>query len=106
MYDIAKLLHSFDGKYDFIISDNYQCSKNKGSIDYSFRITEKQSQICDTMINALKKTYPDSLIKIKLIEALLFLSMLPLHGDHPDRQRVMLCVGIELLDGVCSTIGV
>lgn len=33
-----------------------------------------------------------------VIEALLFISMIPLHNDYPDRQLAFFCQGIKLLD--------
>jgi hypothetical protein len=35
--------------------------------------------------------------KIELIEALLFLSMIPLHGESEKQQVVMLATGLEIL---------
>jgi hypothetical protein len=40
------------------------------------------------------------LIKIELIEALLFISMIPLHKESLEHQLVMLGTGIELLNRV------
>jgi hypothetical protein len=33
--------------------------------------------------------------KIKLVEALLFLSMIPLHSDNKSRQLAMFCIAIQ-----------
>jgi hypothetical protein len=38
--------------------------------------------------------------EIKFIEALLFLSMIPLHKDKPLRQQLMYCIGITLLNDI------
>jgi hypothetical protein len=35
---------------------------------------------------------------IQLIEALLFLSMIPLHADHINHQLAFLAVGLQKLD--------
>jgi len=37
---------------------------------------------------------------IELIEALLFLSMIPLHGESAEHQYAMLATGIQILDRV------
>ena len=42
-----------------------------------------------------KKEYQKEINTINLIEALLFLSMIPLHKDFVDRQKVMFAIGIE-----------
>ena len=36
--------------------------------------------------------------EVRVIESLLFLSMLPLHKDRPDRQLVMISIGLELFN--------
>ena len=41
-----------------------------------------------------------TLRKIELIEALLFLSMIPLHGESIRHQMVMLGTGLEILNRV------
>ena len=38
--------------------------------------------------------------EIKFIEGLLFISMLPLHQDFPQRQRMMFITGLTLLNEV------
>jgi hypothetical protein len=40
--------------------------------------------------------------EIKLLEGLLFVSMPPLHSDHPQRQRLMYLIGLELLNEVLA----
>ena len=42
----------------------------------------------------------EDLKKIELIEALLFLSMIPLHGESIRHQMVMLGTGLEILNRV------
>ena len=42
---------------------------------------------------------------IALIEALLFISMVPMHSDFPNRQLVMLAQGIVKVDQVYKQIG-
>lgn len=34
---------------------------------------------------------------IELIESLLFISMIPLHSDYPERQLAFFCQGIQFL---------
>jgi hypothetical protein len=41
-----------------------------------------------------------NLNEIKLIEGLLFISMLPLHKDHFERQLAFYSIGIQLLNEV------
>ena len=38
--------------------------------------------------------------EIRLIEALLFISMVPYHKDYPDRQNMMYITGIKYLNEI------
>lgn len=91
-YDLAKIRHSVSG-YDFIIREN-------------FNLTYSEDEIyLDIFKNSLQQwlgQYWDSLIGnqapvIKVIEALLFLSMLPLHQDSELRQVAFYGFGSYLL---------
>lgn len=94
-YDVAKLSHSLDGMYDFIIEDLFDLETDELSISYSIK--------CDPIHLKIKKLYykrfmPDEIRVIKFIQSLLFLSMIPLHADFPKRQFVMLGTGMRLFD--------
>jgi hypothetical protein len=39
---------------------------------------------------------------VRFIEGLLFLSMCPLHHDHPRRQRAMFAIGLQILNEVLA----
>ena len=43
-------------------------------------------------------------LEIKFIEGLLFLSMIPLHGDNPQRQTVFYLKSLELLNDVIENL--
>jgi choline kinase len=96
-YEMAKLLHSIEGKYDFIIEDMFKLEKDGTSL--SFIIPQKTDDLlkvfCDVFSTELQ-----AYSKIRLIESLLFLSMIPLHSDNILRQYAMLATGIMLLENV------
>ena len=97
-YDIAKLRHSISGLYDFIVADMFFVKLEQDSI-----VLQKFSH--DTHV-AVAKYFDDCVSKkfdlkqVKLIEALLFLSMIPLHSDFPERQIAMFATGIQILNEV------
>lgn len=93
-YDMAKLSHSVNGKYDFIVSDQFILNTEDKNINYTINSNEKQDQIKELFYSKLG----DQLHEIQLIESLLFLSMIPLHSDYPERQKVMLARGLELFN--------
>jgi hypothetical protein len=89
-YDFAKLNHSLSG-YDHIIADQFDITINNLNIDFVLHKTPIQT----TVQKEWKKIFDDSIVN--LIEALLFLSMLPLHSDQYKRQLVMYALGVTLL---------
>lgn len=96
-YELAKLLHSLEGKYDFIIEDLFELNYNENNIQY--RIFDKNNDIYE-IFKMVFKDKIKNILPIRLIEATLFLSMIPLHSDYPDRQIVMLATGVTLLENV------
>ena len=94
-YDIAKLMHSLDGQYDWIIEDMFSIEVSENNIDF------KLPQGATAANNAFADTFSELLInkkKLKLIESSLFFSMISLHNEKPNRQYAMLAVGLRLLD--------
>lgn len=102
-YDLAKLAHSVDGMYDFIIEDLFELKKVKHGFNYKIIYSEKHEKIKKLFYSYFSK---EERIKIKFIQALLFLSMVPLHKDKPERQTIMLGVGIRLLYEILDEKGV
>lgn len=100
-YEMAKLLHSIEGKYDFIIEDLFTINVNENKID--FLIQNKT----DAVSLIFKNVFEEELIeyiKIKLIESTLFLSMIPLHSDYKTRQYAMLATGVQLFEQVLEKV--
>ena len=95
-YDIAKILHSFEGSYDHIITDNFELNEASTlNYSYAFEKTERQEIIAELVNQKVSESY--SIEKIRLIEGLLFLSMIPLHADYPKRQKVMFGQAMKIL---------
>ena len=101
-YEIAKLMHSIDGKYDFIIKELFDVEFNSGNctIDYYINNRERPYDLYKIFLDVFKDEIGNDLKKIELIEALLFLSMIPLHTESVNQQMVMLAIGIEILNRV------
>lgn len=99
-YDHAKIYHSVIGKYDFIIANHY----------YLNIITHEYSEIFDLRIftddnfNHIEILYRETILKnsiyiekeILAITIHLFLSMLPLHFDNPQRQKAFIANALRL----------
>lgn len=100
-YDVAKLRHSVSELYDFVVADMFRivASPDHSTFEvtlYSTEVTKRAAESFDQLLE--ENGY--LLEEIKFIEALLFLSMLPLHKDKPLRQQLMYCIGIELLNDI------
>jgi len=96
-YDYAKMMHSFSGKYDCIISDMFRLTSDEtGKIDYHLDVTGNEQQVGELFEKMLQEHLGNQQTyrQIQLIESLLFLSMIPLHKDKPERQKAMLAVGV------------
>lgn len=101
-YEMAKLFHSVDGKYDFIIKDLFEKKYNLENASLTYKIQDRKRvfDLYQIFINTFCDEIGNDLKKIELIEALLFLSMIPLHGESLDHQIVMLGTGLDILNRV------
>lgn len=98
-YDIAKLRHCYHGRYDEIINDMFNIVEDDKAIKYSFF-----KNVDFTIYDEIVESYYD-IDDIELIEGLLFISMLPLHSDYPERQKVFFARGLECLNNQINRRG-
>lgn len=95
-YDFAKLIHSVVGLYDYIISGYYKIEESaNGSVQIVFDIDDRIELIIKKFVDSFHINH----LKVKDVMplvVLLFLSMLPLHGDRPDRQKAMVMNALRL----------
>lgn len=96
-YDLAKLTHSVIGLYDHIIAGRYVLNENlnNGSVDLHFDIDDRILKIQEKFSD-FKFVQDLTVQQIMPLVILLFISMLPLHDDRPDRQKVMLANALRL----------
>lgn len=101
-YELAKLFHSVDGKYDFIIKDLFDINYNLEKVEIQYMINDRvrDFDLYQLFIDTFQQEIGDDLKKIELIEALLFLSMIPLHGESFNHQLVMLGTGLDILNRI------
>ncbi len=95
-YDLAKLSHSFIGLYDLIIYDLVDIQVDaKGDISLQYQIDPAYRELLRTkfeqFIKALKLDYN----LVRLIEASLFMSMIPLHQDIPKKMLAQFLQAID-----------
>ena len=93
-YELAKLLHSLEGGYDYIIEDMFDLSIRDNCINYKLRRSNNIACNAFKKVFVINKSFKEEL---RLIEATLFLGMIPLHSDSLRRQYAMMATGIQLL---------
>lgn len=94
-YDIAKLRHCYHGHYDVITSDLFEVKESKLG-DILLEIYPKDLPDYDLFDEQIRKMGIDC-DDIELIEGLLFISMIPLHSDSPNRQLAFFATGLTCL---------
>ena len=98
-YDVAKLRHSLVSGFDTIVNGLCTASLIENN-HVSMKVFEPKNhqQVCRYLDELIQNQW--NLNEIKLIEGLLFISMLPLHKDHFERQLAFYSIGIQLLNEV------
>jgi len=98
-YDIAKIRHSVVGGFDTITNGLYSVNyQEPNTIEYNVFVSKNNQAICNELNHIIEKNW--KLDEIKMIEGLLFISMLPLHSDNLERQLTLFCIGIERLNEI------
>lgn len=95
-YDIAKLNHSISGKYDFIVNGLYYLHNKDNSFNYHIYSSDKCNDV-----EKLFKTYVEKDFNykhIKLLTGLLFLSMIPLHKEKENNQKMFYITAVKMLN--------
>ena len=103
-YDVAKIRHSVVGGFDTITNGLYSAtySETDGIFADVYKPKNYES-ICEKLDLRIKERW--DLDEIKIIEGLLFISMLPLHKDHFERQLALYSIGIQRLNEALDNFG-
>ena len=97
LYDVGKLYHSFLGYYDLILAGHYHLSRSKPyEFEINFDLSNKQQKVSKMFEMELKSSGLITGNQGVAISVLLFLSMIPLHSDRPDRQIAFLANALRL----------
>ena len=95
-YDLAKLSHSTNGGYEYLIYDQFDLSivNNEVSLEYKNNNKSSIDNIFKTKIT--ENNY--NLQYVRLIEGLIFIGMCARHYDNEKRQKAMYSIGLKLLN--------
>lgn len=96
-YDMAKFVHSIVGRYDQIVAGRYHLSPSD-SADVLIEFEQAPHHLW--LESAMERFDVDGVgagaPEVRALTVLLFLSMLPLHSDRPDRQRAFVANALRL----------
>ena len=98
-YDVAKIRHSVVGGFDTITNGLYSATYNeKNGIMFDAYKPKNYQIICEKLDSQIKQRW--NIDEVKMIEGLLFISMLPLHKDDLERQLALYSIGIQRLNEI------
>lgn len=92
-YDYGKMLHSVSGNYEQIIYDMFDLTYESNRISFTF--DKDLSYLRDVISKNINKA---TLEKSELIQGLIFIGMCARHYDSVDRQIIMYCTGVKILN--------
>lgn len=99
-YDIAKLGHSVIGRYDQIIAGHLAATRDSND-RHAYRLEPHEEGGLREWIEqaflsrrAAGVAFDDPVVRATIVS--LFLSMIPLHADNPDRQLTLFANGLRL----------
>lgn len=98
-YDLAKLAHSIIGHYDAILLGRSVLEvAPEDPLEWRFSVDTQPhaAQMSEIFLAYLQDTCQIERHEICALTALLFLAMLPLHYESPERQRHLLAMGLTL----------
>jgi len=101
-YDLAKLMHSCDGGYEYFITDNFTIS-NKNA-DFLLSYSNDKKVYVNKAFDKAVREYGFDTKKIKLLQGTIFIGMCARHYDSFNRQKAMLLTGLKILNDVFETL--
>jgi hypothetical protein len=95
-YDLAKLSHSILGMYDDIIAGHFDIDETAAIITFDLSLQPERLAVQEMFVRMVMDRYGIGRRELLAMQVHLFLSMLPLHSDHPGRQAAFLANAIRL----------
>jgi hypothetical protein len=92
-YDLAKFAHSVLGDYDLILKGLYELSEpDSGAIQFKIHYPPHQKTVASAFVQQIATTEL-SLETLRLLSALILMSIPPLHLEDEERARMFLVKG-------------
>jgi len=106
LYDLAKLAHSLEGDYDLLVNGLFDAAWSEDGYELRPHLEPRHHEVKRLFVHWLAARAGTELPAVRLVEGLLFLSMVPLHGDRPASQQAFLARGLQLVTAVAQTLNV
>jgi hypothetical protein len=103
-YDLAKLSHSLEGDYDFIVNGLVETEWTAAGFEFKPQLDERHLAVKSLFHKWMLKHFAEYYDQIKLIESLLFLSMVPLHDDRFQAQEAFIARGLQTFAQVSKQV--
>ncbi|SDX34309.1 phosphotransferase [Marinobacter mobilis] len=97
-YDLAKLSHSILGLYDWIIAGYHTTTISGDRIRIELPDHKRQRDVQQHFLEMVEEQFSLTPVELYAMQIQLFLSMLPLHADDPDRQDALLANAFRLYE--------
>ena len=94
-YDLAKLMHSVDGKYECFIYDKFDLVTHSPEA-FSLSFNTELKELSPLFSKYLYANHDET--KIKVIQGLIFIGMCARHYDCHKRQVAMYLTGLRILN--------
>jgi len=101
-YDIAKLSHSLEGDYDFMVNGLVDIGWTRKGFTFEPQLDKRHRDIKALFHKWITRQFGAYYDQVKLIEALLFLSMVPLHADRFESQQAFVARGLLTFNHVAQ----
>lgn len=88
-YDLAKLSHSLIGMYDRILAGAFELNISGTTIEFKVLSYDDKYELQEWFLVQCESRFGLSKNSCLAMQIHLFLSMLPLHADDPDRQKAL-----------------
>lgn len=95
-YDIAKLGHSIVGRYDQILGEKIRSNVSGSSFHLTIPADEERDWLTEIFFESSVGTERFDSPAVKAAMVSLFLSMIPLHSEDPERQQALFANGLRL----------
>lgn len=102
-YDLAKLRHSTQHGYEYLITDNFTLEQ-LSSNSFNLRYINNNHNDVDQLFLAYVDHYSYNLDKIDVLQGTIYIGMCARHYDSLERQKAMYLIGLSILNKIYDTI--